>query len=99
MSTFQEIIKGEIPVLVDFHADWCGPCKTMQPILKVLKQKFGSKLKILKINVDANPAVSEKFNVRGVPTFILFSKGIESWRQSGIIEESNFASIIENKIS
>ena len=71
----------------------------MQPILKVLKQKFGSKLKILKINVDANPAVSEKFNVRGVPTFILFSKGIESWRQSGIIEESNFASIIENKIS
>ena len=99
MSTFQEIIKGEIPVLVDFHADWCGPCKTMQPILKVLKQKFGNKLKILKINVDANPAVSEKFNVRGVPTFILFSKGIESWRQSGIIEESNFASIIENKIS
>ncbi len=99
MSTFQEIIKGEIPVLVDFHADWCGPCKTMQPILKVLKQKFGSKLKILKINVDANPAVSEKFNVRGVPTFILFSKGVESWRQSGIIEESNFASIIENKIS
>ncbi len=99
MSTFQEIIKGEIPVLVDFHADWCGPCKTMQPILKVLKQKFGSKLKILKINVDANPAVSEKFNVRGVPTFILFSKGVESWRQSGIIEEGNFASIIENKIS
>ena len=99
MSTFQEIIKGEIPVLVDFHADWCGPCKTMQPILKVLKQKFGNKLKILKINVDANPAISEKFNVRGVPTFILFSKGVESWRQSGIIEEGNFASIIENKIS
>lgn len=99
MSTFQEIIKGEIPVLVDFHADWCGPCKTMQPILKVLKQKFGSKLKILKINVDANPAVSEKFNIRGVPTFILFSKGVESWRQSGIIEEGNFASIIENKIN
>ena len=99
MSTFQEIIKGEIPVLVDFHADWCGPCKTMQPILKVLKQKFGSKLKILKINVDANPAVSEKFNIRGVPTFILFSKGVESWRQSGIIEEGNFSSIIENKIS
>ena len=99
MSTFQEIIKGETPVLVDFHADWCGPCKTMQPILKVLKQKFGNKLKILKINVDANLAVSEKFNVRGVPTFILFSKGVESWRQSGIIEESNFTSIIENNIN
>ena len=65
MSTFQEIIKGEIPVLVDFYAEWCAPCKTMNPILKNIKKQFGDELKIIKINVDNNQQVANKFQVRG----------------------------------
>ena len=98
MSTFQEIIKGETPVLVYFHADWCIPCNEMNPILKSVKQNFGSNLKILKINVDKNQALSDKFNVKGVPTFILFQKGEIKWRKSGIIEENDFIKYIDKLI-
>jgi thioredoxin 1 len=94
LSTFQEIIKGEIPVLVDFHAEWCKPCKVMHPILKSVKNNFGEELKIIKINVDNNQALSEKFNVKGVPTFILFHKGEVKWRKSGVIEEEDFINYI-----
>ena len=94
MSTFQEIIKGETQVLVDFNADWCNPCKEMHPILKSVKQNFGSNLKILKINVDNNQALSNKFDVVGVPTFILFQKGEIKWRKSGLINEETFLAII-----
>ena len=72
MGTFQEIIKSDHPVLVDFHADWCAPCKTMNPILKNIKKEVGDKLKIIKINVDNNQQVANKFQVKGIPTFILF---------------------------
>mgnify|MGYP001219529989 FL=1 len=95
MSTFQEIIKGEKPVLVDFHADWCAPCKIMNPVLKNIKSKLGKDLIILKINIDNNPAVAEKFQVKGVPTFILFRNGEIKWRQSGIIEENKFIELIQ----
>ena len=95
MSTFQEIIKGEIPVLVDFHAEWCKPCKVMHPILKSVKNNFGEELKIIKINVDNNQALSEKFNVKGIPTFILFHKGEVKWRKSGVIEEEDFVNYID----
>jgi thioredoxin 1 len=95
LSTFQEIIKGNNPVLVDFYADWCNPCKVMQPILKSIKKEFGDNIKILKINVDNNSSVSEKFNVKGVPTFILFQQGEIRWRQSGIIAKENFIEIIK----
>ena len=98
MSTFQEIIKGETPVLLDFHADWCKPCKEMHPKLKSVKQNFGSNLKILKINVDKNQSLSVKFNVKGVPTFILFQKGEIKWRKSGIIEENDFINYIDKLI-
>ena len=98
MSTFQEIIKGETPVLVYFHADWCKPCKEMHPKLKFIKQNFGTNLKILKINVDKNQALSDKFNVNGVPTFILFQKGEIKWRKSGIIEENDFIKYIDKLI-
>ena len=87
MATFQEIINGEHPVLVDFNADWCNPCKVMTPIIKDVKTQFGNKLKVLKINIDKNPAVADKFQVRGVPTFILFHEKEIAWRQSGIIEK------------
>lgn len=99
MSTFQEIIKGEIPVLVDFYAEWCAPCKTMNPILKNIKKQFGDELKIIKINIDNNQQVASKFQVRGIPTFILFKNNEVKWRQSGIIEERNFIKTIKSKIN
>lgn len=98
MATFQEIIKGEKPVLVDFHADWCAPCKIMNPVLKNIKSKLGKNLIILKINIDNNPAVAEKFQVKGVPTFILFRNGEIKWRQSGIIEENKFIELIQKEL-
>ena len=99
MGTFQELIKGEVPVLVDFHADWCAPCKIMNPILKNIKKKFGDQLKIIKINVDNNQQVSNKFQVIGIPTFILFKNSEILWKQSGVINESSFTEIIKNKIN
>ena len=88
MSTFQDIIKGEKPTLVDFYADWCAPCKAMNPILKSVKSKMGDQIKILKINIDKNQAVANKFNVRGIPTFILFQSNEIKWRKSGLLEEN-----------
>ena len=88
MSSFQDLIKGEKPILVDFYADWCAPCKAMNPILKSVKSKMGDQIKILKINIDKNQAVSNKFNVRGIPTFILFQSNEIKWRKSGLLEEN-----------
>ena len=89
MSSFQDLIKGEKPILVDFYADWCAPCKAMSPILKSVKSKMGNQIKILKINIDKNQAVANKFNVRGIPTFILFQSNEIKWRKSGLLEENN----------
>ena len=88
MSSFQDLIKGEKPILVDFYADWCAPCKAMNPILKSVKSKMGDQIKILKINIDKNQAVANKFNVRGIPTFILFQSNEIKWRKSGLLEEN-----------
>jgi len=88
LNTFQDIIKGEKPTLVDFYADWCAPCKAMNPILKSVKSKMGDQIKILKINIDKNQAVANKFNVRGIPTFILFQSNEIKWRKSGLLEEN-----------
>lgn len=85
MSSFNEIIKGETPVLIDFHATWCGPCQTLAPIIDDVKNHFGDKLRILKIDVDKNVPASSKFKVRGVPTLILFKKGEIMWRQGGVM--------------
>ena len=98
MGTFQEIIKSDHPVLVDFHADWCTPCKTMNPILKNIKKELGDKLKIIKINVDNNQQVANKFQVKGIPTFILFQNSEIKWRQSGVLSETKFLEILNSKI-
>lgn len=94
MSSFSELITTNTPVLVDFFADWCGPCKTMSPILKEVKDALGTKVSIIKINVDKNQALAAKLQVRGVPTLILYKKGQQVWRQSGVIQKNDLISII-----
>jgi thioredoxin 1 len=97
-SNFSEIIKGETVTLVDFYADWCGPCKTLAPILKEAKSNLGEKVKIVKIDVDKNQELSSKYQVRGVPTLILFKDGKQLWRQSGVPSKDELVRIIESYV-
>lgn len=98
MATFFDIIKAEKPVLVDFSAEWCGPCKMMAPILKQLKDMVGDSVTILKIDVDKNPAVSSSYNVQGVPTLILFKDGETKWRQSGVVQANELKKVIDQYV-
>lgn len=97
MSKLSNILNGETPVLVDFSAEWCGPCKMMVPILRELKRDLKEKVKIIKIDVDKNQIMAEKYQIRGVPTLILFKKGEVLWRQSGVVQKNELAYIIEEK--
>ena len=93
---FNEIIKSETPVLIDFYADWCGPCKMLAPILKEVKEELGEEVKIIKIDVDKNEQLAAKYQVRGVPTMIVFKNGEQKWRQSGVLQKEDIVKVIQS---
>jgi thioredoxin 1 len=96
--TFTDIINGQTPVLVDFYSDWCGPCKMMAPVLKDLKNRMGDNIYIIKIDTERNPAAAIKYQVRGVPTLILFKEGRILWQQAGVMQAAQLEKIIHGKL-
>lgn len=94
-GNFSELINSDTPTLVDFFAEWCGPCKTMKPILQDLKAKVGDKATILKLDVDKNRQLSNNYQVQSIPTLILFKNGQVKWRQSGVVSAGQLEKIIE----
>ncbi len=94
MSKFSELINQDTPVLVDFFAEWCGPCKMLTPILKEVKDTLGERVSIIKIDVDKNQELAAKYHVKGVPTMLLFKNGKQVWRQSGMLKKDEIINII-----
>ncbi len=94
-TSFKDLINTKTPVLIDFYADWCGPCKTLAPILKQVKETLGADIKIVKIDVDKNPSIAQKYHVRGVPTLILFKEEKQVWRQSGVLAKQDILLAIQ----
>lgn len=93
-SNFKTILDSNVPVLVDFHATWCGPCKALAPILKEVKAALGEDVKIVKIDVDKNQVLASQYRMQGVPTLILFKDGKQVWRQSGVIPKHELINLI-----
>ena len=92
-KTFNDLIQDEKPVLVDFFAEWCGPCKMMAPVLQDFSKEMGDKVRVIKVDVDKNQNAALAYQIQGVPTFILFQKGKILWRQSGMVTGHQLKSI------
>nr|WP_222983701.1 thioredoxin [[Muricauda] meishanensis] len=95
-GNFSTLVQADQLVLVDFYADWCGPCKMLAPILKEVKTAMGDTVKIIKIDVDKNPVLAQEYQVRGVPTLMLFRNGQQLWRQSGVLQKSALIEVLES---
>jgi thioredoxin 1 len=94
MDTFKELIQSEKPVLVDFYADWCGPCKTMNPVIKEVAHAIEGKARVVKVNVDKNQEAAQAYGISGVPTFLVFKKGNIVWRHSGTIDKNKLLAVL-----
>jgi thioredoxin 1 len=94
--SFKEIISDSKPTLVDFFAEWCGPCKTLKPILEDVKTEMGQKANVIKVDVDRNPVAAQNFQIRGVPTLIIFKNGKPVWRQSGVLPKNEIVKILKS---
>ncbi len=98
MATFQELLNSDTPVLVDITATWCGPCKMMAPELKKLVEMHGDNLKVIKVDIDKNPSAAQAYQVQSVPTLMLFLKGRQLWRQSGVMSAAQLSTLIRSKV-
>lgn len=98
MASFKEIIASDKPVLIDFHAEWCGPCKTLAPIILKVKEQLGGSAKVIKIDVDRNPQLASALKVQGVPTLMIYKSGELKWRQSGVIPAQSLLETINQYI-
>lgn len=96
-NSFQNIINSDKPVLIDFYATWCGPCQILGPILIDVKESLGDTVSIIKIDVDKNQEIAAQYQVRGVPTMMLFQKGKQLWRQSGVMAKQDIVKVIQEK--
>lgn len=94
-GNFQQIISGDTPVLIDFYATWCQPCKMQAPVLAEFAREMGDRLKVIKIDVDKNPQISQKYQIQGVPTLAIFKNGNIVWRQSGVIPKQTLYQVLE----
>jgi thioredoxin 1 len=94
-TSFSTLINGDKPVVVDFFAEWCGPCKMMKPILDEFKGMVGDRATVIKIDVDKNPVAAQAYGVRGVPTLAIFKKGEIVWRKSGVISAAQLQGVLK----
>ena len=94
MERFEDLITSNIPVLVDFFAEWCGPCKAMKPILEVLKGIKGEKVRIVKVDVDKHKEIAAYYQIQSVPTLMIFKNGKQLWRQSGVMRANDLSTIL-----
>lgn len=99
MASFNELINKNKLVLIDFSAEWCGPCQTLAPILKEVKDHFGERLSVLKVDVDRNQSLAKAFAIQGVPTMILYKEGVQIWRQSGLLTKAQMIAVIDQHLT